>query len=82
MVILQELNQSLKDYIKEEDYIEIDNLIEKNFFLFLEEEKKEENYRSRQNDYFYNEALEECYREDEDKAFLVSSRWVVGSNPV
>lgn len=83
LIILQELNESLKEYQNIEDYLEIDNLIEKNFFLFLDEEKKEENYRSKQNDLFYKEAIDECFGEnDENKAFLVSSRWVVGSNPV
>ena len=81
MMILQELNNSLKEYLNIKDYLEIDNLIEKNLYLFLDEEKKQETYREKQNDYFWKEALEECYRED-DKAFLVSSRWVVGSNPV
>lgn len=82
LIILQELNNSLKDFQNIDDYLEIENLIEKNLSLFLDEEKKEENYRSNQNDYFFKEALEECYSEDKEKAFLVSSRWVVGSNPI
>lgn len=73
--IFARLTEDLKDYMDKDDYIQTKNLIASNMELLLKEEQKIEDRSEEINKKLWDEFCEECTR-DEEKAQLVSSRWL------
>lgn len=75
LAILAKLNDDLKCYQSEDEYLETKKLIEKNQELLLQNEVKLESYSEKVNKKLREEFEKEC-SEELDKAKYLNSRWL------
>ena len=75
LAILAKLNDDLKCYQDEDEYLETKRLIEKNQELLLQDEVKLEEYSEKVNKKLREEFEKEC-SEELDKAKYLNSRWL------